>query len=93
MIPKLTMSQTVLSLLMLAVAPALVGAERPVGVTDPLFKMMPALREHGLRAVSPNGVLGDARGATEQEGQAVLAELAADLGAFLDTTRSASALG
>ena len=45
---------------------------------------MPALREHGVRAVSPSGVLGDARGASATEGGALLDGLVADLGAFLE---------
>jgi mycofactocin system creatininase family protein len=70
--------------LMLAIAPELVGAERPVGTTEPLATLMPVLREHGIRAASPNGVLGDARGASAEEGRALLSELVADLEAFVD---------
>jgi mycofactocin precursor peptide peptidase len=73
--------------LMMAIAPELVGDERPVGATDPLENLLPALREHGVRAISPNGVLGDARGASAQEGRRLLEELVADLGAFLDASR------
>ncbi len=35
--------------------------------------MLPALRRHGVRAVSANGVLGDPAGATVEEGRALLA--------------------
>jgi mycofactocin precursor peptide peptidase len=70
--------------LMLAIAPELVGRDRPVGVTAPVESLLPALRERGVRAVSPNGVLGDARGATAQEGHELLEQLVADLTAFLD---------
>ena len=40
---------------------------------------MPALRASAVRAVSPNGVLGDPAGATAAEGEAVLGVLLADL--------------
>jgi creatinine amidohydrolase len=70
--------------LMLAIAPELVGTERPLGTTEPLATLMPVLREHGIRAASPNGVLGDARGASAEEGRALLGELVADLEAFVD---------
>jgi len=73
--------------LMLAIAPELVGEERPVGATPRLEKLLPALREHGVKAVSPNGVLGDARGASEQEGRSLLEDLVADLSGFLDANR------
>ncbi len=69
--------------LMLAIAPGLVGDHRPVGPPEPPAALLPALREHGVRAVSPNGVLGDARGATAAEGRGLLAGLVADLAAFL----------
>ena len=72
--------------LMLAIAPALVGSARPVGSTDSLARLLPLLRGHGVRAVSPSGVLGDARGASAADGASYLSELVADLGAFLDAT-------
>jgi creatinine amidohydrolase len=75
--------------LMLAIAPELVGAERPVGVTAALGSLLPVLCRRGVRAVSPSGVLGDARGATREEGEALRAELIADLGRFLDAPRTA----
>jgi hypothetical protein len=40
---------------------------------------MPALRAGGVQAVSPNGVLGDPRGASAAEGRRLLAELSAGL--------------
>jgi mycofactocin system creatininase family protein len=60
-----------------------VGEQRPVGVVQPVAELLPALRAGGVRAVSPNGVLGDARGATAEEGRALLAAAAADLQAFV----------
>jgi creatinine amidohydrolase len=77
--------------LMLAIAPELVGAERPVGTTEPLAVLLPALREHGVRAASPTGVLGDARGASAEEGRALLRDLVADFTAFVDAARPAPA--
>jgi len=77
--------------LMLALAPQLVRSDRPVGATDRLQLLMPLLREHGVRAVSATGVLGDARGASADEGRSLLAELVADLDAFLDAAELASA--
>jgi creatinine amidohydrolase len=45
---------------------------------------MDRLRCEGVRAVSPNGVLGDPRGATASEGERVLAELIAGCTAALE---------
>ena len=73
--------------LMLAIAPELVGTARPVGATEPIDALMPALRGRGVRAVAPNGVLGDARGATAQEGGALLADLVADVSAAAAAAR------
>lgn len=57
---------------MLALHPELVGAERPVGRTEDVAALWPELRRHGVRAVSPTGVLGDATGASAAWGLAVL---------------------
>jgi creatinine amidohydrolase len=38
------------------------------GATEPLTELLPVLMKEGVRAVSPNGVLGDPTGATEEEG-------------------------
>jgi mycofactocin precursor peptide peptidase len=70
--------------LMLALAQHLVGSERPVGVTEPLDALLPRLRRDGVKAVSANGVLGDARGASARTGQRLLEGLAADVSALLD---------
>jgi mycofactocin precursor peptide peptidase len=66
--------------LMLAVAPGRVrlGAAA-AGDVRPLQDLLPALEARGVRAVSPNGVLGDPTGATADEGRALLDEAAADL--------------
>ena len=48
---------------------------------------MPALRSGGVRAVAANGVLGDAAGASAEEGRALLARAVAELVAFVDAWR------
>jgi mycofactocin precursor peptide peptidase len=69
--------------LLLALAPEVVGPERPVGATGPVAELLPALRTGGVAAVSPDGVLGDATGATANEGHAQLRVLVEDLEAHL----------
>ncbi|SEG67160.1 creatinine amidohydrolase [Thermomonospora echinospora] len=55
--------------LMLHLAPSAVRHDlAEAGATDPLPALMPRLRAEGVRAVSPNGVLGDPAGATATEG-------------------------
>jgi creatinine amidohydrolase len=49
------------------------------GNTSPLAELMPLMRRAGVRAVSANGVLGDPRGATADQGRVLLDTLAADL--------------
>ena len=66
--------------LQLALAPQGVRISRArKGNTTPIAELMPALRASAVRAVSPNGVLGDPAGATAAEGEAVLGVLLADL--------------
>ena len=69
--------------LMLALAPHLVGTARDAGNVAPLSELLPRLRAEGVRAVSPNGVLGDPTGASAEEGHALLAAAIADLRAFV----------
>ena len=69
--------------LLLAIAGDAVGAERPVGATEPIEELLTSLRSGGVAAVASNGVLGDATGATAEEGAALLAALVDDLGARL----------
>lgn len=54
----------------------------------PLPELLPMLRGRGVRLASPNGVLGDPRGATAEEGRALLARLRSDLVAHVDQWRS-----
>jgi creatinine amidohydrolase len=70
---------------MLALAPEQVTMEQAkAGETRPVADIMPALRESGVRAVSPNGVLGDPAGASAAEGRKLLGALAASLARTLE---------
>ena len=70
--------------LLLAIAPEQVRLERAEpGALDPLDRLLPALRSEGVRAVAPNGVLGDPSGASAAEGAAMLEGLVSDLVAQL----------
>jgi mycofactocin precursor peptide peptidase len=66
----------------LALDPARVraGLAAP-GDRTPIAELMPALRERGVRAVSPNGVLGDPTGASAAEGVELLDQLETSLAA------------
>lgn len=69
----------------LALAPDRVRLGRAeAGNTRPLTELMPELRRSGVRAVSPNGVLGDPAGASAAEGAALLDRFGADLLAAVD---------
>ena len=68
----------------LALSPQRVQAQRPAGATGPLAELLPELRRSGVRAVSPNGVLGDPAGADAGQGRALLAQGVAELVALLD---------
>lgn len=62
---------------MLALRPGSVHKPRlEAGATAPLEELMGALRSGGVRAVSPNGVLGDPRGAGAEDGTRTLARWA-----------------
>lgn len=65
--------------LMLALHPDRVRVERAErGATEPLAALMPELLAHGVRHVSPNGVLGDPAGASAEEGRHLLERLVDD---------------
>ena len=49
------------------------------GQVAPLSEIMESLREHGVKSVSDNGVLGDPRGASRKEGEALFATLTSQL--------------
>ncbi len=78
---------------MLALAPGdVLTAAAAAGDTRPLAEIMPELRARGVRAVSPNGVLGDPSGASAEEGETLLGLLADGLTAALDTLLAAFSL-
>ena len=59
--------------LLLHLAPEAVRVDRlEPGDSRDVTELMPALRSHGVRAVSANGVLGDPTGASAAEGRRVL---------------------
>ncbi len=64
--------------LMLHLDPEAVRVDRAeAGATDGLDAIIDRLRSGGVAAVSPNGVLGDPAGASDQEGSRILEDLAA----------------
>jgi creatinine amidohydrolase len=74
--------------LVLAIDAHLVRTDRAeAGATAPLAELAPRLRADGVRAVSPNGVLGDPTGATESEGRTLLETLRDQLVAAVDGWR------
>jgi mycofactocin system creatininase family protein len=71
--------------IMLALAPDDVRLDHAApGETRPLADILPELRAHGVRPVSPNGVLGDPSGASAAEGERLLGQLVAALGQTMD---------
>jgi creatinine amidohydrolase len=69
----------------LSLSPARVrSALAAAGTTADARSLLPAMRDGGVRAVSPNGVLGDPTGASAAEGTALLAAALDDLSAFVD---------
>lgn len=72
--------------LLLALRPDVVRIDlAEPGDTRSLAEVMPALREGGVAAVSPNGVLGDPAGASAEEGEVLLADLTSQLVASVAT--------
>lgn len=71
--------------MMLAIAPHLVRADHAeIGRTEPMSELLDQVRREGVRAVSPNGVLGDPTGANATKGRALLTRLVVDLVATVD---------
>jgi creatinine amidohydrolase len=71
--------------ILLQLDPAAVRRESVApGETRPVDELMDRLRREGVRPVSPNGVLGDPRGASAAEGRRLLAEATADCVVVLD---------
>jgi mycofactocin system creatininase family protein len=72
--------------MMLALDPGRVRMElAEAGDQRALTVILPILHARGIRAVSGNGILGDPRGATAEEGRALLTRLTADLVAHVET--------
>ena len=70
--------------LMLALDPSHVRLDlAEPGCTEDIATLMPRLRREGVRAVSPNGILGDPTGASAAEGRELLERAAADLREFV----------
>jgi creatinine amidohydrolase len=75
--------------MMLALAPELVRMTRvEAGRQEPIVDLIDELRSNGVKAVSPNGILGDPRGATANHGKALLTRLIIDLVAAVDEWRT-----
>ncbi|MBB5156802.1 mycofactocin biosynthesis peptidyl-dipeptidase MftE [Saccharopolyspora phatthalungensis] len=71
---------------MLALRPAAVRLDQAEpGNTTPLTNLINVLRANGVRAASPNGVLGDPRGATPEEGARLLTTWTTALTAAVNT--------
>jgi len=72
--------------LMLAIAPDEVRLDRAEpGNVSPVAELMADMREGGVAAVAPNGVLGDPTGASAAEGRVMLAALVDDLVATVES--------
>ena len=66
--------------LMLRLRPESVRLElAEAGNPQPLSEILPAMRSGGVAAVSPNGVLGDPKGATAAAGERILEEMVSDV--------------
>ena len=71
--------------LLLAIAPDLVRVDAAeVGRTEHVTDLIGELRAGGVRAVSPNGVLGDPRFANAAHGRSLLTRLTIDLVSAVD---------
>jgi creatinine amidohydrolase len=71
--------------LMLAIAPDRVELDRAeAGDRRPIAELLPVLRQHGVAAVTANGVLGDPGGASAEEGRRLLAGAVEDLVTLVD---------
>ncbi len=72
--------------LLLALDPARVALDKAVpGDLRTGAELLPELTEHGVRAISASGVLGDPTGASAESGMALLDEAAADLASTVAT--------
>jgi creatinine amidohydrolase len=77
--------------LILAIAPELVRLDRAEsGRVEHVTDLIEELRAVGVLGVSPNGVLGDPRGASAAHGRSLLTRLTIDLVAAVDEWRTGS---
>jgi mycofactocin precursor peptide peptidase len=75
--------------LMLAIAPRHVRIDAAAaGRVEPVAELAAALRADGVRAVSPNGVLGNPAGASATYGRVLLTRMVVDLVAAVDEWRT-----
>lgn len=75
--------------IMLHLAPELVRTELiETGDTRALSRILPLLQRDGVRAVSPNGVLGDPRRAHHEAGERLLAAMSTGVEARVDAWRA-----
>ena len=73
--------------LMLAINPNLVRVDKlDVGNVQPMSELQHNLQTQGVKAVSENGILGNASTATAEHGEEMLAALTNDLRSFIHTT-------
>ena len=73
--------------MMLAINPAAVRIDQlSLGNNQPISDLQHELRNHGVKVVSSNGVLGDARRANAELGALIMRALVADLQTFVNTT-------
>ena len=71
--------------MMLALHPEQVNmAKAEAGSTKPIGEISAQLRSGGVRAVTPNGVLGDPTSATSKHGHNLLSQLTHDLVTFIN---------
>jgi creatinine amidohydrolase len=75
--------------MMLALAPHLVDMSRAEsGNTSALVDIIDEIRQGGVQSVSTNGVLGDPRGSTPEEGARIIEALASNLREFVASKRA-----
>lgn len=75
--------------MMLAINPTAVRMDRlSLGNNQPISEIQHQLRTHGVKAVSSNGVIGDARLASAEIGKEIMRSLVRDLHDFTNSMRS-----
>jgi len=77
--------RTETSMMLALASPEVLLEHAKAGDIRPISDLLPELRTHGVRKISPNGVLGDPAGASAAEGARLLDLLAASLIETLDS--------